>query len=108
MPNYMDAILTALIFLIIGIIVRPKLLSLINKRIVRTFSQDIHRYELEFQIQFYNKPSMHQVGVNGELVKLEPIKLNIDAKSEEEAKSMLAEIVKEEIKADLLTVRKVF
>lgn len=102
------AITTALISLVIGIIIRPKLATLINSKIVRTFSQKIHRFELEFQIQFYNKPTMHQVGTNGELVKLEPIKLNIDAKTEEEAISILAEIVKEEIKADLLSVKKVY
>jgi hypothetical protein len=104
----MWTIITALLCLIAGLLLRPKLVALINKRIVRTFSQDIHRYELEFQIQFYSQPSTHQVGANGKLTKLEPIKINIDARNEKEAIAIFADIAKHEIRTDLLSVTQVF
>jgi hypothetical protein len=104
----MWTILTALICLIAGLLLRPKLVELLNKRIVRTFNQNVHRYEVEFQIQFYSQPGTHEVGANGKLTKLEPFKINIEARSEEEAIALFANIAKHEIKPDLLSIKQIF
>lgn len=104
----MLTIITAFVFLVLGLILRPKIVSLINKRLVNTFKQDLHRFEIEFQIQFYNQPSPPQVGANGNLTVLEPIKINVDAKNEEEAITLFAEIIKHEIKTDLISIKQVF
>jgi len=104
----MLTIITAFVFLILGLILRPKIVSLLNKRLINTFKQDLHRFEIEFQIQFYNQPSQHQVGVNGNLTSLQPIKINVDAKNEEEAIDLFAEIIKHELKTDLISIKQVF
>ena len=104
----MWTIITALICLIAGLLLRPKLVALVNKRLVNTFGQNVYRYEVEFQIQFYSQPSTHQVGANGKLVKLEPIKINIYAKSEQEAIAIFSDIAKHEIRTDLLSIKQLY
>ncbi len=104
----MITIITALVCLTAGLLLRPKLVSFFKKRFSHSFAQNINRYEIEFQIQFYSQPSLHQVGANGKLLKLEPIKIKIDAKTEDEAIAIFADIAKHEIKTDLLSIKQLY
>jgi hypothetical protein len=103
----MITIITAVICLVVGIVLRPQIMTIINKHLVTTFYNDINTYELEFQIQFYNQPSLHQIGANGELIKMEPIKISVNAKSEKEAIELLSDIVRQEMKPDLLSIKQI-
>ena len=103
----MGIFFTIVLCLIIGFIIRPYILKLVNKIILTTFNQDKFHYEIEFQIQFYHQPSAHITGKTGELIKFKPVKIMIKANSEDEALDIFNTVVEHEVKIDLLSITKV-
>jgi hypothetical protein len=92
----------ALLFFVVGLILRPAL-----SRSIKSMTAKIKRYEITFKIEFYSQPSIHHLGEEGVLVKTDSIKLQIDAEGEDEALTMLDGIIKQEIKAELLAMKEI-
>lgn len=97
----------SILFFIVGLILRPAILKLIKKNFSQFFTSKLKRYEITFRIEYYSHPSIHHLGEEGSLVKTEPIKVQVDAESQDEALSSLDEIVKQEIKSELVAIKEI-
>ncbi len=100
-------VLLAITFFIVGIILRPKIILFLKKHFSQYFQQELKRYEVQFKIEFYNQPSIHHLGEEGKLSKSEAIKIQIDADSQDEALSILEDIIKQEVKSELLEIKEI-
>jgi uncharacterized protein YfcZ (UPF0381/DUF406 family) len=65
------------------------------------------RYEVVFKIEFYSQPSLHHLGEEGTLVKSEPVKVQVDAENEDDALNVLDGVIKQEIRAELLSIKEI-
>ena len=100
-------IITALSAFIAGMIFKPVVLWFIREYIFDYAASKNKRYEVKFKIEFYSQPSLHHLGEEGVLVKTEPIKAQVDAVDADEALNILDNIIKQEIKAELLELKEI-
>lgn len=101
------AFLFSLLFFITGLILRPVITRLFKKYFYSFFEVKSTRYEVLFKIEFYSQPSIHHLGEEGILVKTEPIKVQVDAESPDEALNTLDGIIKQEIRAELIDIKEI-
>ncbi len=99
--------LFSITFFIVGFFLRPLVSNWVKSYFNDYFESKYHRFEIEFKIEFYNQPSIHHLGQEGILVKSEPVKVQIDAPDEEEALNLLDGVIKQEVKAELLSIKEV-
>lgn len=92
--------------IVAGLLLRP-LISKFVKKHLNFFEEETKRFEIEFKIEFYSQPSIHHLGEQGILVKTDTIKAQVDATSEDEALTMVDEIVKQEVKSELVSIREI-
>jgi hypothetical protein len=103
----MITFIISILFFIVGLVLRPTIVKLIKNNFSQYFTSKLKRYEIIFKIEYYSHPSIHHLGGEGILVKTEPIKVQVDAESEDEALSSLDEIVKQEIKSELIAIKEI-
>lgn len=96
-----------LLAFISGVLFRPMVSNFIKKNFSDWFEFKNNRYEIEFKIEFYSQPSIHHLGEVGTLVKTDPLKIQVDAKTEDEALSLVDLIVKQEVKSELLSIKEI-
>lgn len=96
-----------LIAFITGVLLRPLISRIAKKNFADWFDSKFKRYEIEFKIEFYSQPSIHHLGETGVLVKTDPIKVQVDAETEDEALTLVDLIVKQEIKSELLSIKEI-
>lgn len=96
-----------ILFLVIGIIIRPWITKFLKKPFLHFFEPVVKRYEIEFKIEFYSQPSIHHLGETGILVKTDPIKIQIDAENQDEALDLIDSVIKQEVKAELLAIKEI-
>jgi uncharacterized protein YfcZ (UPF0381/DUF406 family) len=65
------------------------------------------RFEIIFKIELYTQPSLHHLGEEGSLVKSEPVKVQVDAENEDDALHILDGVIKQEVKAELLSIKEI-
>lgn len=92
---------------LLGIFFRPLIIKFFKNKLSFLFEEQTKRYEIEFKIEFYSQPSIHHLGETGILVKTEPIKVQVDADTEDEALSTVDQIVKQEVKSELLSIKEI-
>jgi hypothetical protein len=97
----------SVLFFIIGLILRPFISRLIKSQFGNFFLDKYKRFEIVFKIEFYSKPSIHHLGEEGMLVKSEPVKVQIDAENEDDALEILDGVIKQEIKAELVSIKEI-
>jgi hypothetical protein len=97
----------SILFFITGLILRPAITRLFKKHFAGFFEVKSTRYEVLFKIEFYSQPSIHHLGEEGILVKTEPIKVQIDAESPDDALDVLDGIIKQEIRAELVEIKEI-
>lgn len=107
----MGLIITVFILILIafiaGVLLRPLISRIAKKNFTDWFDSKYKRYEIEFKIEFYSQPSIHHLGETGMLVKTDPIKVQVDAKEEDEALTLVDLIVKQEVKSELISIKEI-
>lgn len=64
-------------------------------------------YEIQFRISWLSQPSLFNEDINGELIKTKPITVRVEAINEEEALANLHELLLQEVKPDLITIKEI-
>lgn len=103
----MITVLLIIIFFVIGLLLRPILSKYIRQQLSDFFERKYKTYEIKFRIEFYNQPSIHHEGEKGSLVKSPPIQIQIKSPNEEEALNILENIIKQEVKGELVSIKEV-
>lgn len=101
----MPIVLYILLSLIVGALLRPAISKFLKKNFI--FGEENKRFEIEFRIEYYSQPSIYHPGEEGILVKTSPIKAQIDAADQEEALDVLSEIIRNEVKSELVYIREI-
>ncbi len=99
-----------LLMLIIGVVVGIILYIRIPIWIKTWFPKWIKEtkvFEIQFRISWLSQPSFFNVEVNGELIKTKPITVRVEAQDEESALLHLRELIIQEIKPDLITIKEI-
>ncbi len=84
---------------LIGLIFLPKIVD-------RYFKSGKKTYEIVFRVDFYSPGSMFSPS-KGQLIKSQPITVMVRAVNEQDALHMLDDIIKEEVKAELVRIKEV-
>ncbi len=71
------------------------------------WERELKVYEIQFRISWLSQPSLFNVEVNGELIKTKPITVRIKAINEQSALLHLHELVIQEVKPDLITIKEI-
>jgi hypothetical protein len=99
-------LLMLIIGIVVGIILYRKVPIWIRKWFPK-WDPELKVYEIQFKISWLSQPSLFTVEVNGELIKTKPITIRVKAQNEESALLQLHELIIQEIKPDLLTIKEV-
>lgn len=97
----------SILFFIIGLLLRPILTKWLKKYFIELFENEYKRYEVVFKIELYTQPSLHHLGEEGTLVKSDPVRVQVDAEDEEEALILLDTVIKQEVKAELISIKEI-
>lgn len=97
----------SILFFIIGLLLRPILTKWLKKYFIELFENEYKRYEIVFKIELYTQPSLHHLGEEGTLVKSDPVRVQVDAEDEEEALMLLDTVIKQEVKAELVSIKEI-
>jgi len=92
---------------VFGVILQPLIMKFIKKHFVHWLHSNLKRFEIEFRIEFYSQPSIHHLGEQGILVKTDPIKVQVDAETQDDALTIVDLIVKQEIKSELINIKEI-
>lgn len=99
-------VLVLVIGIILGLILYKKF-----PKCVRTWFPDLLPrsivYEIQFRISWLSQPSLFNEDINGELIKTKPITVRVEAINEEEALANLHELLLQEVKPDLITIKEI-
>jgi hypothetical protein len=91
---------------LIGVSATLLALVYVPKVIESLFSRKKNKiFKISFRIDYYQQPSIFNPGTKGVLIKSPPITVKIGAKDKDEALHILSDVVKEETRAELVSIR---
>ena len=102
MPNILIIIFFFLLgaaTVLVGLIFLPKLID-------KYFKSGKKTYEIVFRVDFYSPGSMFSPS-KGQLIKSQPITVMVRAVNEQGALHLLDDIIKEEVKAELVRIKEI-
>ncbi len=97
-------LLMLILGVVIGIILYKKAPVLFS-RYRPMFFPSKKTYEIQFRLTWLSQPSIFTTDINGDLVKTKPITIYITADTEHEALSNLNELILQETKPDLISIK---